>query len=161
MKRCSNCKQWKDENEFSSFKYFGMFPLCCTCLRVLSQRECKKRHQRKPKYRISRNLGTGIRKSLRTGKGGSWEKVLGYTLPELKAHLEKQFVDGMSWDNYGKWHIDHIKPVATFNFTKPEGPEFKQCWALSNLQPLWAADNWRKRKRYKSKKRDEENKERR
>jgi hypothetical protein len=69
---------------------------------------------------------------------------VGYTLNELKLHLQNQFKDGMSWDNMGEWHIDHIFPISAFNFTKPEDPEFRQCWALDNLRPLWATDNLRK-----------------
>ena len=61
-------------------------------------------------------------------------------------HLEKQFQNGMNWDNYTKfgWHIDHIIPVDAFNFTTTKDKEFKECWKLSNLQPLWAYDNWKK-----------------
>ena len=47
----------------------------------------------------------------------------------------------MCWDNYGKWHIDHIIPKSVYNYTKPEHTDFKRCWALKNLQPLWASDN--------------------
>lgn len=47
----------------------------------------------------------------------------------------------MSWDNYGKWHIDHKTPKSVFNFTQAEHRDFKRCWALKNLQPMWAEDN--------------------
>lgn len=67
--------------------------------------------------------------------------VLGYTVEELRAHLERQFLPGMSWDNMGKWHIDHIVPLASFSFTGPEDPEVRRAWALTNLRPLWAHDN--------------------
>ncbi len=70
-----------------------------------------------------------------------WEKLIGYPVLELMKHLEKQFKDGMNWENYGEWHIDHIIPVSIFNFTKPEHEDFKKCWALKNLQPLWAVKN--------------------
>ena len=59
-------------------------------------------------------------------------------------HLEKQFVDGMSWDNYGKWHIDHLVPRIMFQFTDNTDLDFQRCWALSNLQPLWKTDNLHK-----------------
>ena len=67
--------------------------------------------------------------------------LLGYTKYELKEHLESQFTDGMSWDNMSAWHIDHIRPVASFNYDSTDHPDFKKCWALNNLQPLWASDN--------------------
>jgi hypothetical protein len=50
----------------------------------------------------------------------------------------------MSWENYGKWHIDHRIPIDAFNFTCPEDIDFTQCWALRNLRPLWAVDNIKK-----------------
>jgi hypothetical protein len=75
-----------------------------------------------------------------------WESLVGYTLNELKEHIEKKFKNGMNWENYGKkgWHIDHKIPITAFNFEKPEHIDFKKCWALSNLQPLWALDNIKK-----------------
>lgn len=69
---------------------------------------------------------------------------LGYTLQDLKSHLESLFSDGMSWDNYGEWHIDHIVPMSAFKIDTFECDNFKKAWALSNLQPLWAVDNLRK-----------------
>ena len=67
--------------------------------------------------------------------------LLGYTLEELMSHLEKQFTEGMTWDNYGEWHVDHKIPMASFNFETTEDREFKLCWCLDNLQPLWGSDN--------------------
>ena len=71
-------------------------------------------------------------------------KILGFDKHTLREHLESQFTEGMSWDNMGEWHIDHIRPIASFNYDSTEHPDFKKCWALNNLQPLWAADNIRK-----------------
>lgn len=88
-----------------------------------------------------------IGKSIRSNKTGMpWESIVGYTIFDLKSHLEKQFSQGMTWDNYGKfgWHIDHIMPVSSFNFKTIHDIEFKECWALSNLRPLWAIDNLKK-----------------
>src|SRR3546814_9626669 len=58
--------------------------------------------------------------------------------------LERQFLPGMSWDNRGEWHIDHIRPLCAFEFTSPDDPQFREAWALTNLRPLWARDNLRK-----------------
>lgn len=74
-------------------------------------------------------------------EGYSWEKLVGYTLLDLKKHLEKKFKPGMSWDNYGKWHIDHKKPIDKFNIISVDCEDFKKCWSLENLQPLWADEN--------------------
>lgn len=64
-------------------------------------------------------------------------KLLGYSSIELKEYIESLFVEGMSWDNYGEWHIDHIKPVSSYD---PETP-VDIVNSLKNLQPLWAFDN--------------------
>lgn len=71
---------------------------------------------------------------------GFWSSV-GYTRDDLAIHLEKQFTKGMGWDNMREWHIDHIIPVKVFNFSSMDDNEFKACWALSNLRPLWAKEN--------------------
>lgn len=68
--------------------------------------------------------------------------LVDYTMEDLKIHLEKQFLLGMTWDNYGDgWHVDHIVPVSGFSFTSVHDAEFKACWSLGNLRPLWAQDN--------------------
>jgi len=69
--------------------------------------------------------------------------LLGCTGPEWRDHLESQWTEGMSWDNYGsgkgKWQCDHIIPVSAFDQTDPD--QQKECWNYANTQPLWAADN--------------------
>lgn len=106
------------------------------------QRECNRRFRQNPKNRIRDSISAGINIALKSGKNGkSWESLVGYTLNDLTNHLESQFSKGMAWNNYGAWHIDHIKPVSHFNFDSPEDQEFKECWSLWNLQPLWAFDN--------------------
>jgi hypothetical protein len=70
-----------------------------------------------------------------------WELKLGYTIEELKEHLQSQFWDGMSFDNYGEWHIDHIVPQVAFSFTSPDDPAFRDCWGLHNLRPMWSEHN--------------------
>lgn len=69
-------------------------------------------------------------------------ELIGCSVEELKKHLENQFQDGMSWENYGEWHVDHIIPCSLFDFTKPE--DQRACFHYTNLQPLWAIDNIRK-----------------
>jgi len=69
------------------------------------------------------------------------QELLGCTVLEVRKHLEKQFKEGMSWENYGHktWHIDHIIPCASFDLTDPE--QQKKCFHYTNLQPLWASEN--------------------
>jgi hypothetical protein len=98
-----------------------------------------------PQYRLNDAISAHIRLCLKGKKNGhSWEKLVGYSLTELRNHLEKQFSKGMTWDNYGKWHVDHIRPVSSFNFRTSNDEDFKICWALENLQPLWAVKNIQK-----------------
>lgn len=95
--------------------------------------------------KLSHCMANMIRKSLKRNKSGRhWETLVPYTLEELKQHLEGLFQPGMSWNNYGKWHIDHKIPKSKFQFTNSEDKEFQECWALENLQPLWAEENWKK-----------------
>lgn len=94
--------------------------------------------------KLNKNISLAIWRSLKNGKNGSyWEGLLGYTLDDLKQHLEAQFKDGMTWENYGKngWEIDHRIPISLFNIKSIEDKGFKKCWALENLQPLWAEEN--------------------
>lgn len=114
--------------------------------------ECKQKYNRKirrtKRGRLNDRIRAAICRSLNGGKGGkSWESLVNYTYNDLKNHLENLFISGMNWKNMGKWHIDHKIPISAFNFTKPEDKEFQKCWALSNLQPLWATDNLKKSNR--------------
>lgn len=103
-----------------------------------------------PKGKLNNNIKWRIWHSLHGEKAGRrWESLVGYTLDDLNKHLEKQFKPGMTWDNYGNyWHIDHIIPIAVFNFKTPEDIDFKRCWALENLQPLEAKENMRKNAKF-------------
>ena len=116
-------------------------------------REASRRHRAEdPTFRISLNISRRIRRTLKSPKQGrKWESLVGYRIDDLRAHLEPLFQSGMSWDNYGLhgWHIDHIRPVSSFRFVSHEDEEFKECWALKNLRPLWGWENQRKGKRWK------------
>ncbi len=74
------------------------------------------------------------------------EERLGFTIEDLRSHLESQFTCGMDWSAFsgGAIHIDHIKPLSTFDLTDAE--QVNEAWALSNLRPLWALDNMRRPK---------------
>lgn len=105
----------------------------------------RNRRKTDPKWSLSTHMRGLIHRAFGKGKAGrSWRSFVPYSLDELAQHLERQFLPGMSWDNRSKWHIDHIRPLASFEFHSPECAGFKQAWALTNLRPLWAADNFRK-----------------
>lgn len=65
--------------------------------------------------------------------------ALGYSREDFKSYMEPLFLEGMSWENHGEWHIDHIRPVAAF--VKEGNFDLSEIHSLSNLQPLWAKDN--------------------
>jgi hypothetical protein len=81
-------------------------------------------------------------KGLRKRKGKL--AFLGCSLEDFKKYLESKFKSGMNWSNYkwDGWHVDHIKPIASFDLTNEE--DFKKCFHYTNLQPLWADENFKK-----------------
>lgn len=99
-------------------------------------------------YLLRNRVGNMVRSCLVSGKGGRRTfSVLGYSLEELRTHLERQFSKQMTWEAFanGEIHIDHIVPISSFNITTTECIDFRRAWALSNLRPLWASDNIRKK----------------
>ena len=102
-------------------------------------------------YRLCQNFrsrirlalkSTGVRKSVKT------IELTGCDIDTLRKHIESNWKPGMSWGNYGPsgWHIDHIRPCASFDLTDID--QQKQCFHWSNLQPLWAKDNILKRDKW-------------
>lgn len=92
-------------------------------------------------FRILMNLGARIRRAL-CGVGKKSNRtiaLLGCSVDFLKQHIENNFKEGMAWDNYGKWEIDHITPCYKFNLSKIK--EQNRCFNYLNLQPLWANEN--------------------
>lgn len=114
-----------------------------------------------PSFRLKSNVSRRIRHILKknnSSKGGKTIlNYLKYSIEELKKHLEKQFELWMSWDNYGQykksewndtdintwfWNIDHIIPQSLLQYSSMEDENFQKCWALSNLRPLSAKENF-------------------
>lgn len=77
---------------------------------------------------------------------GAASSLLGYSTPELVAHISSLFCDGMSWDNYGDWHIDHVVPLSFL--VKNNVTDVAVINSLKNLRPLWAAENISKHAKY-------------
>lgn len=106
-----------------------------------------KRKRTDIKFNILFNLRSRLHHALKDNcKSSKTIKLLGCTVEFLKAYLQAKFKQGMSWKNYGKWHIDHIRPCASFDLSKPS--EQRKCFHYTNLQPLWAKDNRKKSDRY-------------
>lgn len=130
-------KQWREKNS----EYIKQY-----------QRENKKarneylnnRRKIDLKFNLNEKVSSLIRYSLGNNKNGCrWENLVGYTLNDLIKRLKKTMPKGYNWNDYinGKLHIDHKIPISAFNFTKPEHPDFKKCWALENLRLLSAKEN--------------------
>ena len=109
--------------------------------------EWQKERRKDPIIKLNCNISNAIRNSLKfkgiSKAGRHWEDLVGYTVQELKGHIEKLFLPGMTWDNHSMfgWHIDHIKQKCRFNIVEVGDSEFLECWSLKNLRPLWAKDN--------------------
>lgn len=109
------------------------------------RKNLQKRRDEDPQYRMKMALHVRLYDAVKHQKGTKSAKtleMLGCTVEQLQTFLEAEFTEGMTWDNYGEWHIDHILPCASFNLEDPE--EQKKCFHWTNLQPLWATDNIRK-----------------
>lgn len=132
-----------EENTGSGRKRGASYRTCRVCRKA----SVRARIASNPSERMRRNMAVRIWRMLkgqRRSQGGI--SRLPYTLRELMAHLESRFRPGMSWENYGSWHVDHIIPCAAFDLTDED--QFQLCWSLANLQPLWAAENCSKGARF-------------
>lgn len=140
-KTCSKCKEIKDINFFYKTKYSkdGRCTECKSC----QIKYKKERYKNDINFRLKECCRIRIIDVIRgRNKSASTQKLIGCSIDELKKHLESKFTEGMNWENYGDWHVDHIIPCASFDFSKED--EQKKCFHYTNLQPLWAKDNLRK-----------------
>ena len=83
--------------------------------------------------RLSKAVGGSVHKAATT------MRLVGCSRPQLIAHLSGLFTDGTTWGNYGEWHLDHIRPCASFDLTDPA--QQRVCMNWRNLQPMWGCDN--------------------
>ena len=126
-------KKWREENRDK--------------LRKTKRDYERNRKSSDPLYKLISNFRTAIYQVLKESnveKNRHYFDILQYTPEELIIHLELQFKDTMSWDNYGEWHVDHKLPITSFNIEEMGDKEFMKCWALENLQPMWGDENIRK-----------------
>ena len=167
VSHCYICKTKKDVSEFyaDSSRSRGIMSKCKSCTNigvrerrkrrmktddefrksVNKKKEGKKilRESRDPVFKLKRKIRGTIRKSFkRKGytKNTQSQIILGGDWSVVKEHFESLFTEGMSWDNMGEWHVDHIIPLAT---AETEEDIIKLC-NYKNLQPLWGEDNLKK-----------------
>lgn len=107
----------------------------------------KERKQRDLSFKLRMTLRSRLNSALRAkSKKGSAIKLLGCSLDEFKIYMQSKFKDGMTWDNHGLWHIDHIKPLTAFNLENKI--ELSQACHYTNMQPLWASENQSKNNKF-------------
>ena len=132
-KRKEYKKTWREQNKEHHRRY----------MREYKQHRIDTDVQYKLKNALRKRLTEAVKNN---AKGGSAVKMLGCSISELKSHLEVKFEHNMNWDNYGKWHIDHVKPLSLFDLTDPK--QVAEACNFSNLSPMWAIDNIRKSNHY-------------
>jgi hypothetical protein len=126
-------KRWREDNRDK--------------LRQTKRNYEKNRKDTDPLYKLISNFKTAIYQVLKENnvkKNGHYFDILKYTPQQLIEHLEKQFSDEMTWDNYGDWHVDHKHPISLYNIKEIGDNEFMKCWSLDNLQPMWGSENIKK-----------------
>lgn len=143
-----NHKIWSEKNKDHRKKYMNEYrEKNIDRIREVKRTYEKTRKANDPIYKLINNFRTAIYQVLKENnvkKNGHYFDILKYSPEDLIVHLEKQFDERMSWDNYGEWHVDHIKPISSFNIQKIGDNEFIECWSLNNLRPLWGDENIRK-----------------
>jgi hypothetical protein len=107
---------------------------------IATRRRLTAEYRKNPLWRLRNNLRRRLLHVLHGNrKAECTMKLVGCTWEQLRLHIQSKFTEGMGWDNYGKWHVDHIKPCNSFDLSKPD--EQRKCFNYTNLQPLWAFDN--------------------
>ena len=109
-----------------------------------TQRKWRRKQEENPAWKISMNVRRRVHACIKHQHGlrqGRTRELLGCSADELRLHLQSQFKDGMTWENYGLygWHIDHILPCNSFDLTLDS--EQRKCFHYTNMQPLWAKEN--------------------
>lgn len=142
------CISWKQANKEKVSDYNKEYNL--RNRDVLNEKSCERNKQRRkidPVFVLIRRERVrvydalkGIRKSAKT------ETLLGCSYQCFREYIESKFCDGMTWQNIGLWHIDHIRPLCSFDLSDPE--QQKQAFNYTNQQPLWSRDNLKKGARY-------------
>lgn len=143
-------KKFRLENKEHTQNYWKKYYLNNKIKRDNYRRKYEsKRRKTDITYKIKHNLRNRIYITIKGyTKTLSTMLLIGCEIDYLLHHLQSQFTKGMSWNNYGKWEIDHIKPCASFDLSKPE--EQRKCFNYTNLQPLWAKDNRIKSNKWKN-----------
>jgi hypothetical protein len=161
-KKCCKCKCWQPliEYNYSKTHWDNLRVDCKKCLtewrkenrKILNEKHKEYEKNRKltdAEFKLIKTLRSRLSRAIKRQKSNKCDttiELLGCSISFLKIFLEAKFKEGMTWENHGKWHIDHIKPCASFNLLDEE--EQKKCFHYTNLQPLWASENLSKGCKY-------------
>ena len=147
-KKLNYHKKWYEENKKKWNVYIKEYrEKNVDKIREIKRTYEKTRKHNDPIYKLISNFRTAVYQVLKENnvdKNGHYFEILKYTPDELIIHLEEKFTGEMSWDNYGIWHVDHIRPISSFNIQEIGDESFMECRSLNNLQPLWGDENIRK-----------------
>jgi hypothetical protein len=151
-RKSENHKNWSEKNR----EYLTEYHKQWRSENVDKWRKTKRDYQQhlrdtNPTYKLISYFRTAIYQVLKESnveKNKHYFDVLKYTPEQLINHLEVQFTEGMTWDNYGEWHVDHIRPISSFNISEMGDSNFMECWCLDNLQPMWGEENIRKSNKF-------------
>jgi hypothetical protein len=150
-KRLQYFSEWQKDNQEHRKKYLKEYrEKNADNIRKTKRDYERNRKSRDPAYKLIANFRTAIYQVLKENnvvKNKHYFDILKYTPEELISHLEKQFTDSMTWENYGEWHVDHRIPISSFNFESVDDDSFIKCWSLDNLQPMWGVENIKKSNR--------------
>jgi hypothetical protein len=144
-RKSENHKKWSENNK----EYLTEYHKKWRTENVDKLRKTKRDYERNrkasdPAYKLIANFRTAIYQVLKENnveKNKHYFDILQYSPEELISHLEEQFTDSMTWENYGEWHVDHKTPISSFNFESIDDDSFMECWSLENLQPMWGKEN--------------------
>ena len=103
------------------------------------------------KYKLDRNIRQCLTYCIKKGGPFRWSSVLGYSKEEVLKHIEEQFEDGMTWDNYGEWVISFRIAKRCYHFEKTTDEDFKRFWSLKNIAPKWLKDAQHQKKQISKK----------
>lgn len=171
FKRCARCTEWKQLDDYTVEKRRsdGLCYNCKHCLKEIrherldKDKEYRKNNREKVnlwrrnernrskenktdvfiKTRLKENIARRLRFILKgVQKSEKTCELIGCSPEELKKNIETTFLEGMTWENYGEWHVDHIIPCAAFDHTDEN--ERRACWNFKNLRALWGSENMKK-----------------
>jgi len=157
-KKCCKCKEWTplDGYNYSKSHWDKLRNDCKLCLYAYNKKNRKRitkqfliyeknRKKTDPNFKLLKTLRSRIGTALtniKQGKLMNTMDLVGCNIDYLKNHLETHFTEGMTWQNHGEWHVDHIVPCCSFDLTKKINQQV--CFNWINLQPMWGKENQEK-----------------